>query len=385
MDSQDWIDRAVDVVDSSDLTHKEAAEGIGIGTRTWRRWRNGQRSPTKRTLRSLKRWVQEQTEHEGYSGPADAEEDPQAVAAQEMQDYGTGDYGRPEPPSDPDINGATGDTDFDPEQAIEEQARRFRQKHRRAQKKKRQTIRFDTGPVMIAMMGDQHIGNAGTDVKRIFDEQQTVLNTPGAYCWQMGDIVDNFIVGRLKEQNMKPSAPVWEQWQLAQEYFNRWGDRIVAFCGGNHGAWTMSESQVDYRRDVCPGGILYDGDDIRATVSVGSAEYDIWARHKWSGSSIYNPTHGMERAMRFNDPDNDIYVGAHTHEGSMFREVIHEGKRKAAIQIGSYKIHDDYAREQGFPPSDGSTACALILHDDGSFHGMADLDAAKRYMQALYN
>jgi len=32
-----------------------------------------------------------------------------------------------------------------------------------------------------------------------------------------------------------------------------------------------------------------------------------------------------------------------------------------------------------------STACAVILHDDGSMHGMADLDAAKRYMQAVYS
>jgi hypothetical protein len=197
-------------------------------------------------------------------------------------------------------------------------------------------------------------------------------------------VVDNFVVGKLKEQNMKPSAPVWEQWQLAQEYMERWEDRVVAFVGGNHGAWTMSQTEIDYRRDICPQGVLYDGDDVQAEVSVGSASYDIWARHKWKGNSIYNQTHGQERAARFNDPGHDLYVGAHTHEGALYREMIHEGQRKAAVQIGTYKVHDDYARASGFPPSDMSTACAVILHDDGSMHGMADLQAAKRYMQAIY-
>jgi hypothetical protein len=331
----------------------------------------------------LTQWLEEQT-GEPYSGPADAERDPQAVAAEEMQEYGTGDYGRPKPP-EPDVNGATVDTDFDPEQAIQEQARRFKQKHRRAQKKRRQTIRFDTGPIMIAFVGDQHLGNAGTDVERVFEEQKTIMQTPGAYAWIMGDVVDNFIVGKLKKENFRPSAPIWEQWQLAQEYLDRWEDRIIAFVGGNHGAWTMQQTQIDYRRDVCPDGVLFDGDDVQAEVSVGSASYDVWARHKWKGNSIYNQTHGQERAARFNDPGHDLYVGAHTHEGALYREMIHEGQRKAAVQIGTYKVHDDYARASGFPPSDMSTACAVVLHDDGSMHGMADLDAAKRYMQAVYN
>jgi hypothetical protein len=371
---------AAEVVSKTDVMHKEVAEVIGITTRNFRTWRNKdlkdsylKRSDDDEKLRSLTDWLES---HKAYSGPSDTDG---------MTEYGTGDYGRPEPP-EPDVNGATSNgRDFDPEQAIQEQAKRFKRKHRRAQKKKSQTIRFDTGPVMIAFVGDQHIGNQGTDVERIFEEQKTIMQTPGAYCWQMGDVVDNFIVGRLKEQNMKPSAPVWEQWQLAQEYLDRWDDRIISFVGGNHGAWTMGQTQIDYRRDICPDGILFDGDDVKATLSVGSADFDVWARHKWKGNSIYNQTHGQERAARFNDPNHDLYVGAHTHEGALYREMIHEGQRKAAVQIGTYKVHDDYARSQGYPPSDMSTACAVIFHDDGSMHGMADLDAAKRYMQAVYS
>jgi len=373
---------------------KALSEATGIPYRLLRRWKDRELRPEDgyqahkkddHYLRSLTDWL-DPSGGKGYSGPSDAERDPKAVAAEDLTDYGTGAYGSPDTPPSLEVNGATADgRDFDPEQAIQEQARRFKRKHRRAQKKRTQTIRFDTGPIMIAFVGDQHLGNAGTDIERVFEEQRIIKQTPGAYCWQMGDVVDNFIVGRLKEQNMKPAAPIWEQWQLAKEYLDRWDDRIVAYVGGNHGAWTMGQTQIDYRRDICPDGILYDGDDVQATVSVGSATYDIWARHKWRGHSIYNQTHGQERAARFNDPNHDIYVGAHTHEGALYREMIHEGQRKAAVQVGTYKVHDDYARTQGYPESDMSTACAVILHDDGSFHGMADLDAAKRYMNAIYS
>jgi len=370
-------------VQSTGKTYAEAAEAAGISERYLRRLRKGEGQPSAQVASLLTEWVQstEDAGSKSYSGPADAERNPQAVAADNLEDYGVGSYGEP---GTPDVNGATAETDFDAEQAIKEQQRRYKQKHRRARKKKSQTIRFDTGPVMIAFVGDQHIGNAGTNVRRVFQEQHLIKKTPAAYAWIMGDVVDNFIVGKLQEQNMKPGAPIWEQWQLAREYLDRWDDQIIAFVGGNHGAWTMSQTQIDYRRDICPDGVLYDGDDVQADVTVGAATYSVWARHKWRGNSIYNQTHGQERAARFNDPNHDIYVGAHTHEGALYREMIHEGQRKAAVQIGTYKLHDDYARTQGYPDHDMSTACAVILHDDGSFHGMADLKAAKRYMQSLY-
>lgn len=270
--------------------------------------------------------------------------------------------------------------------AIREAARRrFRKKEQRARQKKRQTIRFSHGPACLFFCGDQHIGNAGSDVDRMYREQEIMLDTPAGYVWQMGDVVDNFIVGRLIEQNMKPSTPIWEQWELAQDYLAGFEDRLVAYCGGNHGAWTMKASGgIDYRKEVCPDGILYDGDEVQATIKVGTKTVRVWSRHKWRGSSIYNQTHGQERAARFADPAYDVYVGAHRHTGAVTREFIHEGQRKLAIQLGAYKMYDDYARAMGFPGSDGSTAAALIIHDDGSIFGMGHIERARDYMQAIY-
>jgi molybdenum-dependent DNA-binding transcriptional regulator ModE len=266
----------------------------------------------------------------------------------------------------------------------QEAQRRYEEKKKRALRKRDQHIRFDSGPIAMIFLGDQHFGNAGTDTQRAFDEQETILNTPGAYCWQMGDLVDNFIVGRLMAENMKPSTPVAEQWVLAEDYLYGFKDKLLAYCGGNHGAWTLKVSGIDYRRDITPQGVLYDGDRLDATVHVGEASYRITSRHKWRGSSIYNPTHAQERGAFKDDPNFDIYVGAHVHRGAISREFIHNRQRKISVLTGTYKTFDDYALQEGFESNDASTGVAVVMHEDGSFFGTSNLKACLHYMRSLY-
>lgn len=266
---------------------------------------------------------------------------------------------------------------------------RYEAKASRAEQKKNQHICFPnslSGPIALFFCGDQHIGNAGTDIKRMFDEQELIKSTPASYVVQMGDVSDNFIVGKLMAENAKPSMAVWDQWELAKHYLHAWEERIVAFCGGNHGAWTMKVSGIDYQRDICPDGILYDGDELRFNVHVGEGEpFRVMARHKWRGSSIYNVTQGVERSAKLDHPDFDIYAGAHIHQGAVAREFIHNRERKMALMSGAYKIQDDYAIESGFGPNDASTATCVVLHPDGSFFGCSNIHAVSHYMKAVHS
>ena len=100
---------------------------------------------------------------------------------------------------------------------------------------------------------------------------------------------------------------------------------------------------------------------------VGPHEFKIWTRHKWRGSSIYNATHGQERGARFDDPNFDVYVGAHVHKGAMAREFIHDAGRRLAMLTGTYKAVDDYASSEGFPRNDASTAVAPTCMTTGRF------------------
>lgn len=287
-------------------------------------------------------------------------------------------------PTPPQIVGATSDVKPDVGRIIRSTEAFFDMKMSRAREKMHQSIRFPHGPVAIFFLGDQHIGNSGTDVRRMLDEQDLILQTPASYVWQMGDVVDNFVVGRLIAENWKESAPVFDQWELAKHYLDRWGNKLVAVNGGNHDFWHHKVSGIDYTREITPAGVLYDADTIRATIHVGPHQFKVWTRHKWQGKSMYNATHGQERGAREDDSRQDIYVGAHTHTGAVCREFIREASRKLALQIGTYKMVDDYAIEKGFPRHDSSTAVGVVLHDDGSFFAAADLRVVLNYMRALY-
>lgn len=284
----------------------------------------------------------------------------------------------------PTVIGAGPNVEPDIQAIKDEAARRYRDKARRAEQKSHQKIHFPHGPVCIIFGGDQHIGNQGTDIERMFQEQEIILAVPGSYFWQMGDVVDQFILGRLIAENWKPSLPIAEQYWLAEEYMKGFADRLLAVNAGNHDAWAQKASGVDRMRDISPEGVLYDADTIKATVEVGNHQFRIWTRHKWRGRSMYNMTHGQERGVRFDNPQYDVYVGAHNHTGSVARELIHNGSRKIAIQTGSYKIHDDYADAEGFPAHDSSTVCCLVLNDSGSFFATSDLQAVLEYMCAVY-
>lgn len=282
------------------------------------------------------------------------------------------------------VYGVGPEVEIDVEKVRRRAEERFKAKHDREGIKESQRVTFPHGPVCIVFVGDQHIGNAGTDVGRIYAEQELINEIPGAYVWQLGDCIDNFIVGKLQVENFKESLPILEQWELARHYLAGFGNKLIAYTGGNHEQWTAMMTGIDYRRDICPEGVLYDGDEIRATLEVGLKQYKVWARHKWRGSSQYNATHQLERAARFDSPEFDLYVGAHLHTGSIYREFTLDGRRKAAIQVGAYKIHDSYQKTMGFPRNDHSTAAAVVLHEDGSFFGCSSLPAVANYMQMCY-
>jgi hypothetical protein len=290
----------------------------------------------------------------------------------------------PKRPPTPLIEGAGPDSKPDIEEIKRHARERYRLKAARSEQKDDQHIRFSHGPVAIFFIGDQHFGNAGTDVERAYAEQELILSTPGAYVWQMGDVIDNFIVGKLMVENFKSGAAIMEQWWLAENYLQNFGDRLLAFCAGNHGMWTLKMVGIDYNKNITPSGVLYDGDEIKASVHVGDKEFRVWSRHKWRGNSMYNPTHGMERACRFDSPNYDAFVGAHVHRGAMAREFVHDRRRKVAMLSGAYKIHDDFATSVGFEDHDASTAVALVLHEDGSYFACADIRAVSNYMHALY-
>jgi predicted phosphodiesterase len=251
-------------------------------------------------------------------------------------------------------------------------------------RKAHQQITISHAPALIALVADCHIGNPGTNIDRIYEEQALINNTPGAYTFLLGDIADSFLVGRLRDINMVHDVTIPEEWALVEDYVNGWNN-LLGFVGGNHDAWSRTLVGMDlHRKIIADGAVLYDTDDMRVTINVGPFPIRFRMRHQFLGRSQYNVTHAQEKSIKFDDPWPDILVSGHTHTGALARELSHAGVRKIAIQLGSYKATDDFAIQLGLPQTDNSTAAAVIVMPDGSYFATGSLRAACQFMRSVY-
>lgn len=255
------------------------------------------------------------------------------------------------------------------------------------ERKNSQVLEFSHGPVAMVWMADQHLGGAGVDYPRVFAEAEIVRDTPGMFAGTVGDLLDGFIIEHLLNVRLGECMSIADEFALVRRYLRVLGPKLKVSVGGNHDFWFNWLTGIDYFREVLAGvapGVIYDADDCRLTVKVGDTEFQGRVRHKWRGRSIYNPTHGAERAAKW-DQDFEWAVGAHTHACGVARGFTAGGESGIAVQCGSYKVIDDYARRQGFPKPNKSTAVAIVFDEEThSMTGFENLEFAARFMRRMY-
>ena len=264
---------------------------------------------------------------------------------------------------------------------------RWHQEAELEQRRRKQVIRFDDGPVAIVAVGDLHFGADGTDYPRAFREAEIIRDTPGMYAIMAGDAVDNFIMGRLIALNIHGHITVDEGWVLFTRWIEVIHEKLLLVVGGNHDNWTWALAGIDYIREKTAEhapATIYDKDDARVTIQVGDVRWPGRIRHKWLGKSIYNATHGIERAARF-DQDFVWGIGAHDHRCGVARGFKAAGRSCMAVMCGTYKRIDDYARQGGYPMANESTAIATVFDpESGSMTGFESLEFAAEFMGRVY-
>ena len=283
---------------------------------------------------------------------------------------------------------SAGDTPgFSEEEIVARAIRVYATVEQQASRRSNQRLEFDHGPVALVLLADTHLGDSGVDYQRVFDEAQTVAETPGMYAVLAGDVLNNFVVGKLRQARDDAQMSIPEEWALVRHFLRIISGKLVAVVSGNHDHWTKLLAGVDYFRDVVADqrrDVLYDAHDVFVTVAVGGWEVPTRIRHRWRGNSIYNPTHGIERSVKF-DRRFLIGMGAHTHVSGLTRSFNVEGNTGIALLAGSYKRVDSFARRQGFPMANQSTAVTVVLDEETeSLTGYDNLEAAARYMRLLY-
>jgi len=292
-----------------------------------------------------------------------------------------------ERPSVPEIEGIPAEQLPDEDLVLERAIAEWQETERRMARMASQSIRFKRGPVCLCFFGDHHLGSRGTDYPRMFAEAELIRDTPGMWVVLLGDLLDNFVIGQLRRIRDDARMTIGDEWALVRRYLRIVGPKLVAQVAGNHDQWAKLLMGVDYFREVAAAiapGALYDTDDSRFMVQVGDWAVPVRIRHHWRGHSIYNITHGIERAAKW-DHDFLIGAGAHKHRGGVARPFVVGGEQGMGVMVGTYKRYDAYARRLGVAKVNASTGVAVLLDECAkSITGFDNLDMAARFMTAVY-
>ena len=242
-------------------------------------------------------------------------------------------------------------------------------------------IHFDgSGPISVTFLADLHIGNPDSDYRAIKAEADTIGTTSRMFAVSCGDLWDNWVVPALAHLQRKQVIPHGAEWLLVKDWLSRLGESLVAVVGGNHDARSGLMSGVDPIREylgLTNSRLLYDADQVRFRLVHGKCDLTVKVRHKWQGRSMWNPTHGIERDLRMNDPGWDIAIGGHTHAQCVVREFAHAGRKRIAAQLGTYKLDDSFGRRLGLNIMQGSGSLSMVLWPDGRYLWTEHLSLAK--------
>ena len=210
------------------------------------------------------------------------------------------------------------------------------------------------GPIGIAFVPDRHMDSPGTHLGQVFDHAKLMAKTDGLFINDLGDSIDNFIVGKLERARRDHAVTITEAWILVEEYFRLVKDRLLAAISGNQLDWTTAMGGVDClkkRLEKAGCHALYDADELMYRIKLPNGMiFPISLRHFFSGNSMWNAAHAVARYVQSAAYRDEIVVAAgHLHIAG-YQIVEAHGKVCHCIQTGSYKDRDlaPYCRQKAF-------------------------------------
>ena len=219
-------------------------------------------------------------------------------------------------------------------------------KQKQVAKDSRQLVNIDiniNGPIGIAHFGDPHVDDDGTDLSQIIAYSDVINDTKGMFAGNLGDIQNNWI-GRLATLYGQQSTSARESWKLSEYFVNKldW----LYLVAGNHDVWSGDGDPLEFIMRDHKG--LYERWGARMNLRFPNGkQIRINARHTFKGNSMWNTAHGVAKAAQMGWKDHILTCG-HTHvSGYQVLKDPASGLISHALQVASFKIHDNYADKLG--------------------------------------
>ena len=204
----------------------------------------------------------------------------------------------------------------------------------------------DDKPVGITFIGDPHLGSNGCNIPLLRSDIDTLANTDGVYCVNLGDTADNWSYGNLIRLYAENDVSRKTERRLARWFLEDSGIPWIIWLMGNHDA--MDGEFSTYLKTLNAHKIPMA--DWRAKFMLSfpnDVEIKIDASHNHKGTSIYNRLHGQKRAALWGE-HADIYIAGHHHNWAMTQEELDDGRVVCLARARGYKWIDEFATRHGF-------------------------------------
>lgn len=245
---------------------------------------------------------------------------------------------------------------------------------------------LDPGPIGILHFGDPHVDDPGCDFEKLRDHVRLVKRTDGLYCGNVGDSTNNW-TGRLAKLHANQGTTAREAWRLVEWLVGELSGKWLYLIGGNHDCWSGPGDPLQW---ICKSAdALYRPSEVRLDIHLrGGVQFTVNGRHDFRGNSQWNPAHGAMKAASLGIKD-DIMICGHKHisgYGVRLNEVT--GRVTHCIQVASYKIWDDFAKEKGFRQQHISPSVVTVIdprkvNEPGFITVFLDVEAGAFYLTKL--
>lgn len=177
---------------------------------------------------------------------------------------------------------------------------------------------FDTNkPIVILFLSCMHLGGRFTNYNEFDNVYRTLLDDKRIYIASLGDDIEGYL------DSFPDKDAVWQQ--LSSPKLQRaalenillpFKGRILCGCGSQHGSkWVLTRQGYDPVKEMYLETFntpFYDG-MAYVELRVGSCSYHIALSHEFKGTSVHNPLHAQNRALKESFPSADVIIMGDKH------------------------------------------------------------------------
>ncbi len=245
-------------------------------------------------------------------------------------------------------------------------------------------ISLDTdAPIVLAFPSDWHIGNKGTDMKRLKADCELMESHPRVYVALGGDPVDNFIFEKMASAaRSQVVGQIDIQWRLFRHRILKLyeSNSLLWVSAGNHDAWTRKAAGIDNMLNVLSDiPVCYTGEGGFVHLTVGQQKYVIYRKHKPMSNSKINALLFLKNMLWRDAPvEFDIGVSEHLHKAAIETVEYRPGTKidRVLIACGSYKVKDAYAEDLGYYGGGYGVPCVILYPDRRQILSFTSLSSA---------